>query len=425
MATPMSAPQPESERVPAPPGAPRREPRYVRADRIAQRRNRIVRLAVLAAGLVVVTLIGLGHQLGWGKVVGVDALCPFGGIETLWSLVFSATYLQRIAASSVVLLGIVFVSALVFRRSFCGYICPFGALQELFSRVGARLLSDHRPTLPAAVDRPARLLKYVVLGVFAVWTWQAAELVMRPYDPWVAFMHLGSSDLAAAIGEFTVGFVVLGVALVGSVVYDRFFCRYLCPMGAFLAVVSRVSFFKVRRDVSSCIDCKACDKVCPVGVRPSVVETVRSPECIDCGECVNACPVKDTLVVAGPKRFSGRRFSLGSMTVLGSVVAIIAVGIALSTAGGTFAWSTPGLGLVEQGQIASPSTFNVESVKGSMALDEVAAATGIPREAFIEHFGITEAQMGEPMKEFIEEKGFSVRDDVRAWVQQQLEAAGG
>jgi len=197
---------------------------YVRADRPTQRRNRLVRLGVLTLGLVIITVLGIGHQLGWAKVVGVDALCPFGGIETMWSLIFSATFLQRVAASSVVLLAIVFTIAVVFRRSFCGFICPFGALQELFARAGSLLRGKRRPRMPAVLDRPARYLKYVVLAVFAVWSWQAAELVLRPYDPWVVWMHLGSSDLTAVFAEFTIGFVVLGTA---SRIIEKWTRRYL------------------------------------------------------------------------------------------------------------------------------------------------------------------------------------------------------
>ena len=412
---------PESDARPTP--EPHTRTNYIRADRPAQRRNRMVRLGVLALGLVIITVIGVGHQLGWAKVVGVDALCPFGGIETMWSLIFSATFLQRVAASSVVLLAIVFTIAVVFRRSFCGYICPFGALQELFARAGSLLWAKRRPQMPAALDRPARYLKYVVLAVFAVWSWQAAELVLRPYDPWVAWMHLGSSDLTTVFAEFAIGFVVLGVSLIGSFVYDRFFCTYLCPMGAFLAIVSRISVFRIRRDAVTCIDCKACDRVCPVNVAVSTVETVNSPECIDCGECVNVCPVKDTLTVAGPKNSSGRRMRLGTPAVLGSVIGIIAVGLALTTASGTFAWTTPSLGAVTPGTTATLASFNVENIKGSMSFEEISKATGIPAEAFVQKFGVTEDEMNKPMKEFAEARGFEVKTDVREWVKQQLEAA--
>jgi len=391
-----------------------------RSDRGAQHRNRIVRIWTLALGLVIITVLGVGHQFGWGKVVGVDALCPFGGLETLWALIVSATFLQRVAASSVILLATVVAIAVVFRRSFCGYICPFGALQELFARAGSLVWGNRRPQMPTMLDRPARYLKYVLLVGFVVWSWQAAELVLRPYDPWVAWMHLGAPDLKTVVAEFAVGFVVLGVSVVGSFVYDRFFCKYLCPMGALLAIVSKFSIFKIRRDTTTCTNCKACDKACPVNVSVSTVETVDSPECIDCSECVNVCPVKGTLTVTGPKNKSGQRVTLGTMAVLGSVLAIIGVALALTTATGTFAWTLPSLAAITPGGAATPSSFDVANIRGSMSFEEVSKATGIPGEVFRQKFGVTEAQMVKPMKEFAESKGFDVETDVRGFVAEQL-----
>lgn len=384
-----------------------------------------MRIGVLALGLIIITVIGVGHQLGWAKVVGVDALCPFGGIETLWTLVISATFLQRVAASSVVLLVTLTVIAVVFRRSFCGYICPFGALQELFARAGSLVWKKRRPQVPAFLDRPARYLKYGILVVFAVWSWKAAALVLRPYDPWVAWMHLGSPNLATALADFGVGFVILGVSLVGSFVYDRFFCKYLCPVGGFLALISPASVFKIRRNEDTCIDCKACDKACPVGVSVSTVETVKSRECIDCSECVNVCPVNDTLAVSGPKKKVGGRLTLGTMAVLGSVLAIIAVGLGITTATGTFAWTVPGLAAAAPGAVVTSATFDVDTIKGSTTFIEASRATGIPAAAWIAKFGITEEQMGRKIGETVAAKGFDVETDVREWVRQQLDTRAG
>ena len=410
---------PDTDPLPTP--ADKTKTNYEHTDRAAQRRNRAIRLGVLALGLVIITAIGIMHQMGV-KVVSVDALCPFGGIETMWTLIWSATFLQRVAASSVILLVIVFVVALIFRRSFCGYICPFGALQELFARAGSLIWRKKRPQMPAMLDRPARYLKYVMLVVFAVWSWQAATLVLRPYDPWVAWMHLTSSELFTS---FWVGLIVLVISVAGSFVYDRFFCKYLCPMGGFLAIISRASVFKIRRNAATCIDCAACDKACPVNVSVSTVETVNSPECIDCSECVNVCPVAGTLEVSGPKRKAGGRVTLGTMAVLGSVIAIIAIGLAATTATGTFAWSPASLAAIAPGTVATPSTFDVESIKGSMTFDEVSKATGIPASAWEARFGITGGDMAKKIKDVAGDKGFDVETDVRGWVKEKLAGGAG
>ena len=381
-----------------------------RSDKPAQKTSRALRLAVLGLGLAIITAIGIAHQRGV-PVVGVDALCPFGGIETLWALISSATLVQRIAASSVILLIVTIATALVFRRAFCGYICPMGAIQEFAGKLGLRLFGGKRPTVPAVVDRPARYLKYAVLVFFAVWSWQAASLVLRPYDPWVAWMHLTSAELLA---EFAIGLAVLGVSVAGSVVYDRFFCKYLCPMGAFLAAISRVSIFKVRRNADTCTDCKACDKVCPVNVSVSDVAVVNDAECINCNECVNVCPVKETLVVsAGPA--PSRRLTPNA--VLGLTVVLIALGIGLPTLTGSFAWTMPSL---EKTVEKAGGTINVEEIRGSMTFAEISKVTGIPEAEFQEKFGVAPTEMNTKIKDLAATYGFDVHTDVREFIAEKL-----
>jgi polyferredoxin len=380
-----------------------------------QHRSRALRWWGLLALLVAVTGFGIMHQYGGIRVVGVDALCPFGGIETLWSLASSATLVKQIAVSSVILLGIVLILAVVFRRTFCGQICPLGALQELAGKLGAVLRKGKaRLVVPASVDRFARYLKYAVLAFFTIWTWQAAELVIRPYDPWVAWMHLSTTEVWA---EFGIGIAVLAVSIVGSVVYDRFFCKYLCPMGATLGLISRLSVFKVRRNADTCIDCGKCDKACPMNVSVSTVETVESAECINCNECVNACPVKDTLQVATRNR--GRVISATTMWL--ATLGIVLTLVVAASVSGAFAWTIPTLTETTQ---QSGGVFDVENIKGSMSFEEISAATGIAGEVFKTKWNLSESDMAVPIKDIAGTYGFDVHTDVREFVATQLAASG-
>ena len=383
------------------------------SSKASRRRARTVRIVSLGTVLVAITALGLAHQRGV-NIVGVDALCPFGGIETFWSLVAGGTLLQRIAASSVVLFAAVLGTALLFRRSFCGTICPLGAVQEFFGKIGGAMFRGKRPRVPAAIDRPARWIKYIVLVGFTVWTWQAATLVMRPFDPWVAWMHLTSAELLA---EFSIGAAVLGLSIAGSVVYDRFFCKYLCPTGAFLGAISRFSVFKVRREAETCTSCHACDKACPTNVSVSTVDVVNDAECINCNECVNACPVAGTLSISSggssPK-------VLGPLTVLGLTTAILLGAVGLATATGTFAWSPASLA---QSAEKSGGTLNPEDIRGSMSFAEISKASGIPETAFQERFKITPAELGMPIKDLASEKGFDVHTDVREFVKEHMSGA--
>jgi polyferredoxin len=382
------------------------------ARKMEGKRNRAIRLSVMVAVLVISTALGLMHQFIKGStVVGVDALCPFGGIESAYNLITTGVSLQRIAISSFILLIGVLLVAVLFRRSFCGLICPMGTIQELFARLGHRIMG-RRLEMPSVIDRPLRYFKYVVLAVTILFTIKTAELVIRPYDPWVAYHHLTSGELFT---EFFVGFIILMVTIIGSLFYDRFFCKYACPMGAFLGLISKLSVFKIRRNEATCTSCKACDKACPVNIKVSEQKVINSPECIDCSQCVNVCPAKNTLSVS-----TRSGFKLKPQVVLGLVIAIFAVIIGVTTIGGSFGWT---LGSLSQ-QAGEAGAFDSSLIKGRMTLHEVSQATGISGLAFREKFGLAEADMEEQIKNLEGKYGFGAVE-VREFVDEKMGADSG
>jgi polyferredoxin len=380
-----------------------------KSNKATQRAFRGARLAVLVASLVVATAAAILHQkLGATKPVGVDALCPFGGIESAITLVLTGTLIQRVAWTSFAVLAASLIMALVFRRVFCGKICAFGALQELFARLG-KLLFRRRLTVPKAIDRPARYLKYLVLLGIVIWSAITAQLVIRPYDPWAAWNHILSVELFA---EFLIGFIILVVSLVGSVLYDRFFCKYLCPMGGFLGLINRLGWFRIRRNEATCTHCMACDKACPVNIKVEAVAQVQNAECIACNLCVAACPVKDTLFVGGP-----RKGKIHPFAVLGITVAIFAAVVVGSSFIPGVEWTQKSITQV----VEETKSFNPDDIKGSDTFKAVADLAGIPREAFLEEFGITADQFEEPIKDSAHAPGSTFDTDaVREFVRARL-----
>jgi ferredoxin len=386
-----------------------------KADRTARTRARWVRWIVLGAVLVAMTAITLAHQKahGGGRWAAVDFLCPFGGLETLYSLLAGNGFLRHTATSAVILLVGMLVMAVAFRRSFCGMLCPLGTLQGIFGAAGRKLFGRRRLTIPARVDRVARFLKYGVFAFFLLWTWQAAELVMRPYDPWVAWAHLTAADLLTTYG---IGLAVLVVSLAGSLVYERFFCKYLCPAGALLGLLSRVSFLNIRRDAGTCIDCGRCDKACMMNVQVATADVVTSSECISCNECVNACPVPGALKVTAP---GGSKTP--AIAAAGIVVALMVGIVGATTLSGSFEWKSPGLAqaAAESRATSGDGSFDLMLIKGYTTLEEVAQATGIPAEELGAAFGVPAAELGAPLKDIKDKYGFTP-EDVREFVAVRL-----
>ena len=436
------------------------------SNKASRRRARRTRWIVLGAVLALMTAVLSAHQLfpETGKWVGVDALCPFGGLETLYSLLAGDGFLQRTAESSLVLLIGMVVMAVVYRRSFCGTICPLGTLQGIFGWAGHRLFR-RRLQVPRRIDALARYLKYAVLAVFAVWTWLAAELVLRAYDPWAAYAHLTSAEIFTT---FIVGFVVLVVSLVGSLLYERFFCKYLCPAGALLGLFSRLSVLRISRDATACTSCGACDKACMMGCAVSTAGVVTSGECISCNECVNACPVPGALQVTAP---SGKRSP--AIAATGVVVAVMVAIVGVTTLTGSFGWRQPSLaeavaqartsaddgrstvpddgssatlaGDASGGEDATPTAAATDQpatgepgegagsgsgegdpdsplagvIKGSTTLAEIVESTGIAEAEITAEFGVPSSDFGEQLKSIKDQYGFTP-EDVRAWVEARL-----
>ena len=378
--------------------------------RAKRRQVKAWRLVVLVVLLAAATALGCLHQLNLGRrPVGVDALCPFGGIESAITLIATGSMLERVAWSSFILLAAVLIVALIFRRSFCGHICPLGTLQELASRLG-RAIIGKRLTVPAAADRPLRLLKYAVLVVFVTLSVVLGRLAIRPYDPWAAWNHLIGADL---FREFLVGFIVLAVSLAGSLLFDRVFCKYLCPMGAFLAAIRRIGWFRVRRSDATCTHCYACDKACPVNIKVEAASEVRSLECIDCNLCVNACPVPNTLTLSGPR---GRTRATAAAS-LWITVAIFAMVIGATSLTGDFQWTLRPLAET----VRLRGGFDPALIKGSDTFQAVSELTGIPREEFLRRFRISAEQFAGPIRDAAHQAsgGFET-EEVRGFVRERL-----
>lgn len=211
-----------------------------------------LRWAFLSLFVVLVTYAAYLHQvLGGAKAPSIHALCPFGGLESLYQVFTTGSFISKIFAGTMTLFVLTLVLAILFRRSFCGIICPFGAIQEFFAKLGQKIFK-RRKVMPAELDKPLRYLKYLVLVVTVVYAWKTAGLWMAPYDPWSAYGHL-SEGLESIWKESAVGLILLGITVLGSMIYDRFFCKYLCPMGALYGMIGKLSPFKVVRNESLCV----------------------------------------------------------------------------------------------------------------------------------------------------------------------------
>ncbi len=331
-----------------------------------------IRRAVQAGFLLFISWVGYQHQLLGGGPTGapaVDALCPLGGLESLYVYLQSGAWLRRVAPSALVLfVGVIAITLLV-GRVFCGWICPLGTVGDLSAKLG-ELLKIRKRELPPAVDRPLRYLKYVILVLIIGFTWKMGTLVWRDYDPWVSWMHLSAGW--GEIVEKPWGYVVLFVTVIGaSMVIERFWCRYLCPLGAALAPLQKLGLVKVRRSEQECVHCRLCGPACPVGLNPENKDVETSAECIACGKCVEACPKEKALF-----------FGVGSRKL--SVLSVGLVGVLI------FFGIYGGAKLSGYWQTSTSSSIRIaaenpaDKLYGWMSVQQIAATVGLSEEQVLD-----------------------------------------
>lgn len=339
----------------------------------------ILRRSILGLFFVGFLVMMILHQRVQG-VPAVDAVDPFGGLETLMKFVAGGELVKKIEPGTLVLFGGSVLLALVLSRFFCGWICPFGTLQAIFGWIGGKLFKK-RLVVPPRLDRVLRYLKYPVLLFIVFFTWRAGELVIRPYDPLAAFAHL-PAGLSEVWVEFGIGLVLLIAILVFSTLYERAFCKYLCPLGALNSLIGRLSRLKISRKKESCISCSLCDRSCPMNVDVSHADAVGSPECIQCMECVGSCPTKPASLSVS---FFKRPLKLGTVAALGLGIYLGAA--ALGQAFGVLDFVAPSLA-----ERAAGGELRVEDIKGSSTWQGIADAFGIDLERLYRAAGVAAAR---------------------------------
>ncbi|MBP7748157.1 MAG: 4Fe-4S binding protein [Phycisphaerae bacterium] len=199
-------------------------------------------------------------------------LCPIGAIQNVTVALVDSTYALSLIAIAIFFLPLVF--ALLFGRAFCGGVCPLGAIQELVVL---------RPVhVPRRLDQGLGLLKWAYLGLaiwFAALPAVDRDFIICRFDPFVGFFRFTGPLHMLLIGA---GLLILGMFI------GRPYCRYLCPYGALLSLLSRLSWRGVTVTPDKELDCGLCAEACPYGAIEQL-RAVRSA-CLFCARCFNRCP---------------------------------------------------------------------------------------------------------------------------------------
>lgn len=211
--------------------------------------------------------------------------CPIGALQAVTgSMDFSFSFYM---------VGFLLAVGVLIGRLVCGFLCPFGLIQELIHKI---------PSPKFKLPKWPRYLKYIILVVFVGILPVAVTNFMGVGKP--AFcqyicpsgtllggipLMVKNENLRQMLGWlFSWKMLLLIGTIVGCVLVYRFFCKVICPLGAIYGVLNKVSIYHLEIDESKCVHCGKCARICKMDVNP--VLTPDSAECIRCGACAAGCP---------------------------------------------------------------------------------------------------------------------------------------
>ncbi len=267
---------------------------------------------------------------------GAVSSCPLGALQN--AIASSG------ARTPTYVLGILMLSGLILGRTICGFLCPFGLIQDLLHKIPTPKLRKNR------ITRILSSLKYVILFIFVVVIplWYGLQYYPVPafckyicpagtLEGAVGLMsHPANENLFAMLGAlFTRKFIILLVVIAACIFIYRAFCRFLCPLGALYGLFAKFAFIGVKVEQTKCTDCGRCVGVCPMDIKK-----VGDRECIHCGKCMSACPTKAISFKAGKITLHGPDIAHGTPEKKKNVRRnrILAWVLALLLLAGVMAW---------------------------------------------------------------------------------------
>lgn len=296
---------------------------------------------------------------------GAVGACPLGSLQGSFSADHSTIYY---------VCGILLLYSILFGRMICGWLCPFGLIQELLYKIPTPKLKK------SPVTRLLSYLKYVIL-VFFVFivpvTYAFRDTPLPAFCKYICpagTLEGGLGLLANKVNAsyfsmlgplFTWKFLLLVSIVVGCVFAFRLFCRFICPLGALYGLFNKLSFFGVQVQQDQCTSCGLCVSHCKLDIRH-----VGDQECISCGECVGVCPTK-AIRWKGPKFLWQTGAADKKRTVTRWVSAIILLAVLIGAIG--YYWNQETLPTADVGNEVGDLCYStqLEAVDGSGATGEV------------------------------------------------------
>jgi len=222
----------------------------------------------------------------------VAGLLPVGHFTSFFAWVKGGGWDTFLPAGLVIIIGAI-ATSLLFKRGFCGWICPLGTVWESAALLGRKILGGRNVRLPRWLDIAGRALRYVIAGMVLLFLLRVSVAEAVSFRQ---FEYMWTADIKIITGFANPIFLlVFLLAFVISLIVGPIWCRWLCPLGGWYSVLGLASPCKVTRKEETCIHCHRCTESCHAFVDVEAASTVHALECDGCMDCVKVCPAEDCL----------------------------------------------------------------------------------------------------------------------------------
>lgn len=228
-------------------------------------------------------------------------ISTFGAIKDIVVALIGGSFSIAALSSQLLLLVAIIPATMLFGRFFCGFFCSFGSMGDFLWFI-SRKLFKRKVSISQRADKALKAVKYVLLAAIVILTWILGLVSLdSTASPWTIFgMYFTIGGWPSAAYLLSVGAALLLLIMIGSVFVERFFCRYLCPLGAVFSIISKPRLFHIKKPRDACSACTLCTSQCAMGIQLNETDSVSSGECINCLQCVNACPRRNVTVNPTP-----------------------------------------------------------------------------------------------------------------------------
>lgn len=205
---------------------------------------------------------------------GAIASCPLGSIQ------------KSYGKFPFYLVGLLVLFGVIFGRVICGFLCPFGLIQEILYKIKTKKIKKNKVTYQLTYIKYFILVFLVILIPIFTFAPSFCKYICPAGTLEAGLFHVIGNEKIRELagGFFTFKVIILMAIIIMSVFMYRFFCRFICPLGAFYSFFNKISIIGLKVDMKKCISCKLCVNTCLMDVKK-----VGDRECINCGECKKVC----------------------------------------------------------------------------------------------------------------------------------------